>query len=292
MWTDCRNPQKETTKERLHNPAGGIRLRIICHGKGWHYKRNCRGNQDNKTCRRKQMKYRAVIFDMDGTVLNTLDDLIEALNYSLEKCGHLHEFDADMVKIFFGSGIRVAIQRALAVEYGSAMESLEAIGTKDEILPPKVTKEETDRIEKIFDEYYPQHSAILTGAYPGIPELIRRIKAAGIRTAVVSNKIDEAVQILSEKYFSGLFEFAIGESPKRRRKPFPDMTAYALEQMGIDRTDAVYVGDSEIDMQTAENSGLDCISVSWGFRGRKFLESHKAKQIADRPEEILKILGI
>ena len=127
--------------------------------------------------------------------------------------------------------------------------------------------------------------------YAGILELLEKLRTAGVKTAVVSNKPDIAVQKLVNDLFTGMFDLSVGEMDGVRRKPAPDMTEKALRDLGTtDKKEAVYIGDSEIDMQTAENSGLDCISVDWGFRGRKFLEEHKAKTIVSRPEEILPLI--
>lgn len=147
------------------------------------------------------------------------------------------------------------------------------------------------KIQEIYTPYYAAHCDIKTGPYAGILEVLEKLRAAGVKTAVVSNKPDIAVQKLVNDLFTGMFDLSVGEMDGVRRKPAPDMTEKALRDLGTaDKRKAVYIGDSEIDMQTAENSGLDCISVDWGFRGRKFLEEHKAKTIVSRPEEILPLI--
>ena len=233
------------------------------------------------------MRYTAAIFDMDGTVLNPLEDLTDAINYALNQTGHRHDYTTDLVRQFFGSGVTVAIIRALATESGIPEEELLQVGTDHDVITPAVDAAEVQRIQEIYLPYYAAHCNDKTGPYAGIPELLRQLKAAGVRTAVVSNKPDEAVQTLVKELFDGLFDLSVGEMEGVRRKPAPDMTEKALRDLGIDnKAKAVYIGDSEIDMQTAVNSGLDCISVDWGFRGRKFLEDNHAQTIVSKPAEI------
>lgn len=237
------------------------------------------------------MRYTTVVFDMDGTVLNTLGDLTDSMNYALEKTGHRHDFTEDDVRQFFGSGVTVAVIRALARENGTPLAELEQVGTENDSISAGIDAAEVARIQEIYTPYYAAHCDQKTGPYVGIPEVLRALREAGIKTAVVSNKPDIAVQKLVEDLFTGLFDLSVGEMEGVRRKPAPDMTEKALRDLGVtDKKDAVYIGDSEIDMQTAVNSGLDCISVDWGFRGRKFLEDHKAKTIVSNPEEILRLI--
>lgn len=237
----------------------------------------------------KMPKYKAAIFDMDGTVLNTLDDLTDSMNFVMAQAGRRHDYTPADTALFFGSGVNVAVRRALATEAGASRDSLEAIGTPEEVLPDKMLPlipDEEKRLQEAFREYYSTHCDIKTGPYNGIPEAIKKLRAAGIKTAVVSNKQDNAVQALAADCFPGLFDIAVGEKEGIRRKPAPDMTNAVLAQLGIEAAESVYLGDSEIDMQTAANSHMDCISVSWGFRPRAFLESHGAEVIADSPDQI------
>ena len=224
---------------------------------------------------------------MDGTVLNTLDDLTSALNHVLDETGHDHTYGTAQVRQFFGSGVQVAITRALAIEKGIASyEQLEYVGQDGDTITPRVDAQEVRRIQDIFRPYYAAHCAIQTGEYAGISQLLRQLRAAGIQTAVVSNKPDPAVQKLTADYFQGLFDLSLGEQPQIRRKPAPDMVLKALKDLGLTPEQAVYIGDSEIDIQTAKNAGLDCISVTWGFRFKTFLEKHGARFLVDTPEEI------
>lgn len=231
--------------------------------------------------------YKAAIFDMDGTVLNTLEDLTSALNYVLAETGHAHAYGTAQVRQFFGSGVQVALTRVLAIEKGIASyDQLEYVGQDGDAITPRVDAQEVRRIQDIFRPYYAAHCAIQTGEYAGISPLLRQLRAAGIQTAVVSNKPDPAVQKLTADYFQGLFDLALGEQPQIRRKPAPDMVLKALKDLGLTPEQAVYIGDSEIDIQTAENARLDCLSVTWGFRSKTFLQNHGARFLVDTPEEI------
>lgn len=232
------------------------------------------------------MAYKAAIFDMDGTTLNTLGDLTVAMNWALEQTGHRHDFDENMVRQFFGSGVKVAVQRALATENGMPQEQLVLIGQEGHEEVDGVDEAEVERVSEVYKPYYAARCDIKTGPYPGILDLLKDLKVAGVKCAVVSNKPDEAVQKLVEDDFEGLFDVCLGEREGIRRKPAPDMTLWTLEQLGVDRKDAVYIGDSEIDMMTGANSGMDCISVDWGFRSRAFLEAHHATRIVSDAAEL------
>ena len=236
------------------------------------------------------MKYRAVIFDMDGTVLDTAGDLADSLNYALDRAGCFHAYDSSLVKLFFGSGIAVAAKRALALEAGAKKEELLWIGTPREQLSVMPDLEKIPEICRIFREYYPAHCSVKTGPYEGIKELLRKLRSCQVLTAVVSNKPDRAVCVLAEDYFAGLFDQAAGEQEGIRRKPFPDLTWKVMEKMGVSAAEVLYVGDSEIDLETAQNAGTDCAAVDWGFRSREFLMEHGAKRIVSSPEDIAKLV--
>ncbi|MCR4897014.1 MAG: HAD family hydrolase [Lachnospiraceae bacterium] len=210
-----------------------------------------------------------VIFDMDGTVLNTLEDLTDAVNYVLERFGMplrtLEEY-----RRFFGSGIRVAITCAV----------------------PEGTPESTiDAMLPVFREYYTAHCLDKTGPYDGILPLMKTLKERGYRCAIVSNKIDPAVKELNERFFAEYVDVAIGERPGVARKPAPDMVRIAMEELGAAPEESVYVGDSEVDLQTAENAGLPCIVALWGFRDRDFLEAQGATVFAEQPADVANILA-
>ena len=215
------------------------------------------------------MRYKAVIFDMDGTILDTSEDLAAALNYALAQFGHRGDFPVEDVCLFFGSGAHTAVQRALAREAGMGREEILEIGSA----------------------VYKEHNAIRTCAYPGIKELLIKLREAGVLTAVVSNKPDNSVTQLAEDYFGGLFDLAIGETEGIARKPAPDMNYLILDKLGVSAEDAVYVGDTEIDIATARNTGMDLIMVSWGFRPVSYQKSLGATTIVDSADEIFLLVS-
>ncbi len=214
------------------------------------------------------MRYDLAIFDLDGTILNTLDDLAAATNAALAQSGYPQR-TIDEVRRFVGNGIRLLIERAV---------------------PQGTGKEDIDRVHRDFTAYYKVHCADQTKPYDGIEELINRLRAAGCRTAVVSNKADYAVQELVVQYFPGLFDYAVGEREGISRKPSPDSVNEVLRKLEVSRERAVYIGDSDVDIETAANAGMDCLSVSWGFRDIPFLKEHKASRIVDHPEELGNII--
>ena len=237
------------------------------------------------------MKYKAAIFDMDGTVLDTAGDLTDAINHAINVLGGKGDFTEEDSKLFFGSGIVVALTRAFAVKQGiaSGYDLLRA-GTNEDDISPRIDKELIEKALAIYKPYYSTHNNIKTGEYPGISTLVRDLKNAGVKTAVVSNKPHDSVVTLSERLFNGLFDVYLGEQPGIKRKPAPDMTHKVLTELNVKTRDAVYIGDSEIDLLTAKNSGLDCITVTWGFRNRAFLEEHGAKTIVNSTAEIFDII--
>ncbi len=212
--------------------------------------------------------YKLAIFDMDGTILDTLEDLKDSVNYALCECGYT-ERSYDEVRSFVGNGIRKLIERA--VPSGTALENI-------------------DKVHNIFTEHYKVHCADKTKAYDGIKPLISELRRNGIKTAVVSNKADYGVQELCKEYFDGLFDYAIGEREGIRRKPAPDSVNEALRVLGFDKSEAVYIGDSDVDFETAKNAELPCISVLWGFRDEDFLRSIGAETFVSKPSEILDII--
>lgn len=215
------------------------------------------------------MKYKLAIFDMDGTILNTLDDLADSMNHCL-RAHDLAERSLQEIRMFLGNGIRWLTE--CSVPDGTDAETLE-------------------KVYQSFLEYYRDHCAVKTRAYEGIPQVLQSLRRAGVLTAVVSNKADYAVKILCEDYFDGLLDFSVGEMKGRRRKPYPDSVNAVLEKFRIAKEDAVYIGDSEVDFQTAQNAGLDVIMVGWGFRDEAFLKEQGAKFVVRDPSEILDLIG-
>lgn len=214
------------------------------------------------------MKYKAVIFDMDGTILNTLEDLKNATNYSLRQFG-MPERSLEEVRMFVGNGIRKLVERAV---------------------PSGTSEEKIAQVFDVFLEYYEIHSADNTSPYPGILELVEKLKKSGIKTAVSTNKADVPAQELGREYFNGIFDLIVGQQDGLKVKPAPDSVNKILSILDIQKKDAIYIGDSDVDVQTAKNSGLDFIGVSWGFRGRDFLEKNGAKNIVDNANEILDLV--
>lgn len=213
---------------------------------------------------------KAIIFDMDGTILDTIKDIAGAVNYILEKYEKPVR-TVDEVKSFVGNGLR----RTLELSLGD-MEN------KDEFI---------DSIYTEFTEYYKVHSSDNTKPYDGIVDAIKILKEKGYKTAVVSNKRQEAVEELCVKFYEGLFDIAIGEQDGLKIKPDPAMVNKALDYLGVTNEEAVYIGDSEVDIKTAVNSGLKGIYVSWGFRGAKLLMENGAKVVVANPEELLKVIA-
>lgn len=209
-----------------------------------------------------------MIFDMDGTVLNTLDDLTTSVNYVMDKFGFPNR-TVEEYRRAFGNGIRRAIE--LNVPEGTSKETI------DEMLP-------------VFKQYYDKHCLDKTRPYDGILELMKELKKRGYKMAIVSNKIDSAVKELNKKFFSEAIDVAIGESPGINRKPAPDSVIEALKELGSTKEEAIYIGDSEVDFQTAVNSGLPCILVLWGFRDKDYLEEIGADVFATTPADVLDLL--
>ena len=209
-----------------------------------------------------------MIFDMDGTVLDTLDDLADSVNYVLARYG-MPARSKEEYRMFFGNGIRHAIRCAV---------------------PPGCPDEVIDGMLPVFREYYNLHCLDRTRPYSGIPELMGELRKQGYRMAIVSNKIDSAVRELNDRFFSDYVSIAVGEKPGIRRKPAPDTVLASLAQLHASKDEAVYVGDSEVDLQTAGNAGLPCIAVLWGFRDRRLLAENGAAYFADTPDDILTLL--
>ena len=228
---------------------------------------------------------------MDGTILDTANDLTASVNYAMKACGHKHDYvRADGMRMF-GSGVHTALQRALAIEAGRTDPAyLRRIGTAEMMTVPGIDEAEVSRIEAIIRPYYLEHSMDETGPYEGIMDLLRTLRERGIRTAVVSNKPDPAVRKLAEDCFENMFDCAAGEQTGIRRKPAPDMVNVVLKDFGIAPREAVYIGDTEIDVETANNTGMPCVCVSWGFRPVDFLQTLKPLAIIDSPAQLLDLL--
>ncbi|MDE6977006.1 MAG: 3-phosphoshikimate 1-carboxyvinyltransferase [Lachnospiraceae bacterium] len=212
-------------------------------------------------------KYEAVIFDLDGTLLNTLEDLMDSVNYALSKYG-MKERSYEEIRRFVGNGSRKLIERAVSE------------GAKED---------EIRQVHDIFAEHYRTHCNGKTDLYPGIRQLLEGLAQLGVRTAIVSNKPQEAVQELYELYFKDFVQAAVGARDEVPRKPEPHMVQQALRELGIPGEQAVYVGDSEVDLATAANAGMECITVTWGFRNREELDRAGATVYADTPGRVMEL---
>ena len=211
--------------------------------------------------------YSTYIFDLDGTLLDTIGDLAASVNFALRTHG-MPEHSLDDVRRFVGNGVRKLMERAV---------------------PDGADNPRFDETFATFRQYYMAHSLDTTRPYEGIPETLAALKARGCHLAVVSNKMMAATQELCHHFFPDTIEVAIGEDEAAgiRRKPAPDTVFAALKALGVGKEDAAYVGDSDVDIQTARNAGIPCISVLWGFRDRDFLLQNGAETFISTPSELL-----
>lgn len=204
------------------------------------------------------MKYEAVIFDLDGTLLNTLQDIADGVNYALRSFGY-PERTVDEIRRFVGNGAVKLLERAL---------------------PETVDEEKFARFYKTYDAYYTSHSRVKTAPYKGVPELLQTLRAAGIRTAVFSNKQDNAVRPLCAYYFADRLDYATGPTEDVPKKPDPRGLHFIAEVLHTKPERVLYVGDSETDVQTGLSAGIDTVSVLWGFRDKETLEKAGASRFA------------
>ena len=213
-----------------------------------------------------------VIFDLDGTLLNTLDDLCDSTNYALKQFGY-PERTLDEVRHFVGNGVKKLIERAI---------------------PDGINNPDFEECLRVFKEHYAANMYNKTAPYNGVPEMLKELRLKGIHTAVVSNKFDAAVKELCKKFFGDLVQVAIGENEEKgvRKKPAPDSVFKAMNELKVSIEEVIYAGDSETDVQTAKNAEIDCIGCAWGFRPKEILEQEGARYIIDAPQEILKIVGV
>ncbi len=210
-------------------------------------------------------EYNTYIFDLDGTLLNTLDDLTASTNFALRSVG-LPEHSIDDVRRFVGNGVRKLMERA--IEGGDKNPAF-------------------DEAFAVFKKHYMEHGLDTTRPYDGVTDLLAELKARGKNIAVVSNKFYDATRELVRHFFGEYVEVAIGERENIRKKPAPDTVIEALRMLGVTKENAVYIGDSDVDFNTAKNVGIPCISVLWGFRDKDFLRSIGADTFVTRPSEIV-----
>lgn len=209
--------------------------------------------------------FETYIFDLDGTLLSTLDDLAASTNYALRWAG-MPERTVEEVRMFVGNGVKLLMERAI---------------------PNGINNPKFEETYAKFREHYMEHNLDTTCPYEGIPELLRELKCRGKKLAIVSNKFYAATQELAKHFFPDTIEVAIGERDSIRKKPAPDTVLEALKQLGASKDNAVYIGDSDVDIMTAKNCDLPCISVLWGFRDKDYLVKHGGTIFVDKPSEIL-----
>jgi phosphoglycolate phosphatase len=216
------------------------------------------------------MKKNVIIFDLDGTLLNTLEDLADSTNFALTSFGYPQR-TVEEIRSFVGNGVAKLIERAI---------------------PDGKLNADFEACLNLFKQNYAQNMYNKTAPYDGIIDLLKNLRQNGCKIAVVSNKFDLAVKELCKKYFPNLIDIAIGENEANgiKKKPAPDTIFKAMETLSAKIEDCIYVGDSEVDIQSAQNSKMPCISVLWGFKNREFLENHGAKILVSTPNEILNFL--
>ena len=211
---------------------------------------------------------KTVIFDLDGTLLYTLEDLKDSVNFALSKFNYPQK-NLEEIKNFVGNGVKVLMELSI---------------------PQGKNNENFDECLAIFKTHYAQNMYNKTKPYDGIIEMLENLQNLGFKTAVVSNKFDLATKELCKKYFAEKIEIAIGESENIRKKPAPDSVFKVMEILNSNKNSTYFVGDSEVDIQTAQNANLKCISVTWGYKNEEFLLKNGAKFLANSPQEILKII--
>ena len=216
------------------------------------------------------MNKNILIFDLDGTLLNTIEDLANSTNYALNTLGYPQK-TVEQVRNYVGNGVAKLIERAI---------------------PNGRANRDFEQCLEIFKENYSKNMYNKTAHYDGIIEMLKQLRINGYKVAVVSNKFDAAVKELCKKYFPDMIDVAIGENEAGgiKKKPAPDTVSKALKELNGKTSDAIYLGDSEVDIQTAQNSNMPCISVTWGFKDKDFLIQHGAKILVNTPHEIIEYL--
>lgn len=214
------------------------------------------------------MKYKTIIFDLDGTLLNTLQDLHNSVNHAMRVLD-FPERTIDEVRRFVGNGVHTLIRRAA---------------------PKDITEAQYNAAYDAFEEHYAVHNRDNTAPYDGVVDMLKALRSRGHKLAIVSNKIDFAVQALKHEFFDGVVDCAVGDREGIANKPEPDMVYIAMKELDAELSECVYVGDTDVDLATAENSGMPCICVSWGFRSRAELISYNAETIVDDPMQIVEIV--
>ena len=214
------------------------------------------------------MSYDTILFDLDGTLLNTLDDLADSVNTLMRKEGY-QQRTKEEIRQFIGDGLKTLMERSL---------------------PPGTPEKEILRCLVMFREIYLRNMLNQTKPYDEIPVVLKRLKEMGIKVGVVSNKADEATKEMCNHYFQGDVDVAIGDNQERKKKPDPDNVYAAMQQLGSDEDKTLYVGDSNIDVMTAKNAGLSCVGVAWGYRSRDILVAAGADYIIEKPNQLIPLV--
>lgn len=209
-----------------------------------------------------------IIFDLDGTLLYTLEDLMSSINFTLDLFGY-PERTLEEISSFVGNGVQHLLRKSL---------------------PARISDKDFDLCFACFKDHYSKHCCEKTRPYDGIIETLKALRSRGLRIGIVSNKFQSAAEEVCEHYFEGLYDSVMGESEICRRKPAPDGINILCDIYNVDKDDCIFFGDSEVDVKTGENAGVFCVSVLWGFRDEEFLSSHGAKLFINRPSEILDMI--
>ena len=210
-------------------------------------------------------EFETYVFDLDGTLLETLKDLAASTNYAL-RTHNMPEHSIEDVRMFVGNGVKKLMERAI---------------------PNGIENPQFEEVYATFRQHYLEHNLDTTKPYEGIPELLAELKARGKKLAIVSNKFYAATQELARHFFPDTIEVAIGERENIKKKPAPDTVIEALRQLGASKETAVYIGDSDVDIMTAKNCDMPCVSVLWGFRDKEFLMEHGATFFVEKPCQLL-----
>lgn len=210
-------------------------------------------------------EFETYVFDLDGTLLETLKDLATSTNYAL-RTHNMPEHSIEDVRMFVGNGVKKLMERAI---------------------PNGLDNPQFEEVYATFRQHYLEHNLDTTKPYDGIPELLAELKARGKNLAIVSNKFYAATQELARHFFPDTIQVAIGERENIKKKPAPDTVLEALRQLGASRETAVYIGDSDVDIMTAKNCNIPCVSVLWGFRDKEFLTQHGATFFVEKPSQLL-----
>lgn len=208
---------------------------------------------------------KVVIFDLDGTLLYSLEDLMDSVNYTLDLFGY-QKRTLEEITSSVGNGVKHLLRQSL---------------------PANIDDEEMEKCFLIFKDYYSEHCCDKTHPYDGIVDMMKVLKDKDLKLCIVSNKFQSAAEEVCDFYFKGLYDMVIGESESCRRKPAPDGINMICDFYGVEKDEVLFLGDSEVDIKTAENAGVFCVSVLWGYRDKQFLTDNGAKLFINNPDEII-----